>query len=136
MVELIALGRGQAVTLDIRTFTFRRRGCSFKVESWDSVLREYLAVFTVSPRALTLPNPSHPSHPHTHSGLSAILALQFPRFLREVKASGASPDVIGKLYLFHQTNIVRTGLRFLFVVAAVIAGADGLSNGKPINSTP
>jgi hypothetical protein len=129
--------------LDIRTFTFRHRGCFFKVESWDSVLRECWVAPVVPSQHGVLASRSNRKpapHPKTpaprHSGLSAILALQFPRFLREVKASGASPDVIGKLYLFHQTNIVRTGLRFLFVVAAVIAGADGLSKGKPINSTP
>jgi hypothetical protein len=80
-------------------------------------------------------------------GSASVALFHFPRFLRDVKASGAGPDVRSRLHFYHgalklrtkltaEANKVRTFLRLIFVATTFILGIDGLTPEMKINSTP
>jgi hypothetical protein len=62
--------------------------------------------------------------------------FKFPKFLEEVRVSGAGPDVRIRLHFYHKMNGIRTFLRFLFAIPLLILGADGVSRKSIININP
>jgi hypothetical protein len=62
-----------------------------------------------------------------------VVVLKFPKFLNDVKASGAGPDVQSRLYFYHQANQARNFFRVAFTVPLLILGADGMTEEAPIN---
>ncbi|KAF7350899.1 hypothetical protein MSAN_01652000 [Mycena sanguinolenta] len=52
--------------------------------------------------------------------------VNFPRFIRTVKAEGAEPDVVVRLATFYNLNCIRVVFRFLFTVPLMVLGLDGL----------
>lgn len=67
---------------------------------------------------------------------SSMVVLAFPRFLEDVKASGAGPEVRARLHYYHSLNRIRTLFRFTFVIPILLYGADGLTKKTPINLSP
>ncbi|RXK34815.1 hypothetical protein M231_07933 [Tremella mesenterica] len=67
---------------------------------------------------------------------ATIVIWQFPPFLRDVKTSGAGPEVRSRLHFYHEANKVRTFFRLAFVFCACTLGVDGLTPEKRINLTP
>ncbi|KAJ9127395.1 hypothetical protein QFC24_000802 [Naganishia onofrii] len=65
--------------------------------------------------------------------LSIILAWQFPGFIRLVKETGASSEVISKLQFYHELNKWRILFRVMFSICICILGGDALTNAKVVN---
>ncbi|WVQ98039.1 hypothetical protein IAU59_005161 [Kwoniella sp. CBS 9459] len=64
---------------------------------------------------------------------ASTVLIKFPQFLRDVKRSGAGPEVRSRLHFYHQANKVRTFFRFIFTSCVLVLGADGLTEKKRIN---
>ncbi|WVF69827.1 hypothetical protein IAT40_004606 [Kwoniella sp. CBS 6097] len=64
---------------------------------------------------------------------ASTVLVKFPQFLRDVKQSGAGPEVRSRLHFYHQANKVRTFFRFIFTSSVLVLGADGLTEKKRIN---
>ncbi|OCF37284.1 hypothetical protein I316_01193 [Kwoniella heveanensis BCC8398] len=64
---------------------------------------------------------------------ASIVIWQFPAFLRDVKASGAGPDVRSRLHFYHEANKIRTFFRALFSICMIILGVDGMTDAKRVN---
>ncbi|WWD18707.1 hypothetical protein CI109_103161 [Kwoniella shandongensis] len=67
---------------------------------------------------------------------SSIVIWKFPAFLKDVKASGAGPEVRSRLHFYHEANKVRTFFRFMFAASMMILGIDALTTAEKINNTP
>ncbi|KAK8847382.1 hypothetical protein IAR55_005240 [Kwoniella newhampshirensis] len=65
---------------------------------------------------------------------ASVVVFLFPRFLKDVQASGAGPEVRARLHFYHEANKVRTFFRVLFSVDIMVMGIDGLTEKKTINS--
>ncbi|KAJ9096427.1 hypothetical protein QFC21_005249 [Naganishia friedmannii] len=65
--------------------------------------------------------------------LSIILAWQFPGFIRLVKETGASSEVISKLQFYHELNKWRILFRVMFSLCTCILGMDALSRRRIVN---
>ncbi|KAJ7286884.1 hypothetical protein C8J57DRAFT_573153 [Mycena rebaudengoi] len=52
--------------------------------------------------------------------------VNFPGFIRRVKAEGAEPDVVVRLATFYHLNCIRVVFRFLFTVPLLTLAIDGL----------
>ncbi|KAJ9114295.1 hypothetical protein QFC22_005747 [Naganishia vaughanmartiniae] len=65
--------------------------------------------------------------------LSIVLAWQFPSFIRLVKDTGASYEVISKLQFYHELNKWRIFFRMLFSFATSTLGIDALTKAKRVN---
>ncbi|WWD21474.1 hypothetical protein CI109_105960 [Kwoniella shandongensis] len=68
--------------------------------------------------------------------MASVVLLKFPQFLKDVKASGAGPEVRARLHFYHEVNKVRTFFRLLFTSTIMILAIDGLTEKKRINLTP
>ncbi|WVQ96324.1 hypothetical protein IAU59_003428 [Kwoniella sp. CBS 9459] len=64
---------------------------------------------------------------------ASIVIWKFPAFLRDVKASGAGPDVRSRLHFYHEANKIRTFFRALFSACMIIMGVDGMTEAKRVN---
>nr|XP_019008507.1 uncharacterized protein I206_07066 [Kwoniella pini CBS 10737]OCF47288.1 hypothetical protein I206_07066 [Kwoniella pini CBS 10737] len=64
---------------------------------------------------------------------ASIVLFKFPKFLNDVKLSGAGPEVRSRLHFYHQANKVRTFFRALFTTCILILGIDALTDEKKIN---
>ncbi|KAJ9114293.1 hypothetical protein QFC22_005745 [Naganishia vaughanmartiniae] len=65
--------------------------------------------------------------------LSIILAWQFPSFIKLVRETGASSEVVSKLQFYHELNKWRIFFRVLFSVSTCILGFDAITVAKKIN---
>ncbi|KAJ7645935.1 hypothetical protein DFH06DRAFT_1210746 [Mycena polygramma] len=52
--------------------------------------------------------------------------VNFPAFIRSVKAEGAEPDVVVRLATFYHLNCIRVVFRFLFTLPLLVLALDGL----------
>ncbi|WVF68856.1 hypothetical protein IAT40_003629 [Kwoniella sp. CBS 6097] len=64
---------------------------------------------------------------------ASIVIWKFPAFLRDVKASGAGPDVRSRLHFYHEANKIRTFFRAVFSICMIILGVDGMTEAKRVN---
>ncbi|WWC59274.1 uncharacterized protein I303_101824 [Kwoniella dejecticola CBS 10117] len=64
---------------------------------------------------------------------ASTVVFKFPQFLKDVKLSGAGPEVRSRLHFYHQANKVRTFFRALFTTCILILGIDALTEAKKIN---
>lgn len=64
---------------------------------------------------------------------ATVVVLKFPRFLKDVKASGAGPDVQIRLYTYHESNKIRNLFRISFTMPLLVLGADGITAAAPLN---
>ncbi|KAJ7576816.1 hypothetical protein C8J56DRAFT_371487 [Mycena floridula] len=67
---------------------------------------------------------------------STYVIARFPRFIRQVKAEGASPDVLVRLATFYQLNLVRIVFRVFFNLPMLIVGVDGVHGNHSIVLSP
>ncbi|KAL1741745.1 hypothetical protein HDZ31DRAFT_44755 [Schizophyllum fasciatum] len=62
---------------------------------------------------------------------------RFPTFIKQVKAGGAEPTVVVRLFRFYQLHTFRVVLRFFFTVPLLVLAADALAMGShPIARDP
>ncbi|TRM68895.1 hypothetical protein BD626DRAFT_2329 [Schizophyllum amplum] len=62
---------------------------------------------------------------------------KFPAFIAQVKAGGAEPSVVVRLFRFYQLHMCRVVLRFFFTVPLIVLAADALAMGNhPVNRDP
>lgn len=64
---------------------------------------------------------------------ATAVVFQFPKFLNDVKASGAGPEVRSRLHFYHELNTVRTFFRYTFTLPLFILGGDGTTKAAVIN---
>ncbi|KDQ56290.1 hypothetical protein JAAARDRAFT_158305 [Jaapia argillacea MUCL 33604] len=62
--------------------------------------------------------------------------FRFPGFLRYVKVEGAEPDVVVRLTLFFQLNVVRVVFRFMVSVPLLVLALDGIQGRHRIIMNP
>ncbi|KAF7980123.1 hypothetical protein HWV62_39547 [Athelia sp. TMB] len=67
---------------------------------------------------------------------SLYVLARFPIFIRHVKAEGAEPDVVVRLFTFYNLNVVRVVFRFVFTVPVLVLAIDGVQGTHPINASP
>lgn len=65
-----------------------------------------------------------------------MVLFRFPKFLDDVKASGAGPEVRSRLHYYHEANKVRTFFRLIFCASVIILGGDAITKTAKINRTP
>ncbi|KAF9075491.1 hypothetical protein BDP27DRAFT_1315132 [Rhodocollybia butyracea] len=71
------------------------------------------------------------------AGLATTLCFiyvlaRFPGFIRRVKSEGAEPEVVMRLTIFYQLNIIRIIFRFLFHFPLLILALDAVRGGHDI----
>nr|XP_019047200.1 hypothetical protein I302_03807 [Kwoniella bestiolae CBS 10118]OCF26130.1 hypothetical protein I302_03807 [Kwoniella bestiolae CBS 10118] len=64
---------------------------------------------------------------------ASTVVFKFPQFLKDVKSSGAGPEVRSRLHFYHQANKVRTFFRALFTACILTLGIDALTVEKRVN---
>ncbi|OCF58835.1 hypothetical protein L486_03325 [Kwoniella mangroviensis CBS 10435] len=64
---------------------------------------------------------------------ASTVVFKFPKFLKDVKSSGAGPEIRSRLHFYHQANKVRTFFRAFFTICILTLGTDALTEGKKIN---
>ncbi|WRT64787.1 uncharacterized protein IL334_001721 [Kwoniella shivajii] len=64
---------------------------------------------------------------------ASTVLLRFPKFLNNVKRSGAGPEVRSRLHFYHEANKVRTFFRAIFTTCILILGVDALTKERKIN---
>ncbi|KAI0029950.1 hypothetical protein K488DRAFT_30550, partial [Vararia minispora EC-137] len=73
----------------------------------------------------------------TFTNVSFLWVLfRFPAFLRHVKEEGASPDVVVRLTLFYELNLVRVIFRFVVCLPLLVLAIDGVQGTHSINQDP
>lgn len=65
-----------------------------------------------------------------------MVVFKFPKFLAEVRESGVGPEIQIRLFVYHDLNKLRTVLRYIFTLALLVLGADGVLENPIINLNP
>ncbi|KZV76427.1 hypothetical protein PENSPDRAFT_747618 [Peniophora sp. CONT] len=61
--------------------------------------------------------------------------FRFPAFLRHVKREGADPDVVVRLSMFYEMNLVRVVFRFAASLPLLVLALDGVQGDHSINDS-